>query len=71
MSSRFHDPAARDAAIADFYASGDSMSAVAKRHGIPRATFTAWVSEGDIAYRGGWYFHGGIMRPVAPERGAA
>ena len=42
-NSRHHDPAKREAAIADYYASNDTAVVVAARHGIPRATFAGWV----------------------------
>lgn len=40
--------AIRIAAINDYHTSGDTASAVAARHGIPRSTFAKWV-RGDRA----------------------
>jgi transposase-like protein len=62
-NSRHHDPAKREAAIADYYASNDKAADVAARHGIPRATFAGWVgkrSDG-IALEGGRW----VLDPVA------
>jgi transposase-like protein len=61
-NSRHHDPAKREAAIADYYASNDTAVVVAARHGIPRATFAGWVKGRDgIALEGGRW----VLDPVA------
>lgn len=76
--SRYPD-AIRDAAIADYYASGDDAQDVAARHGIPRSTFGKWVNQSHVPepevdpfeYVGGWINDRGIMRPLYPERRTA
>lgn len=84
MSARHHTPAKRAAAIADYQTSGDSMKAVAERHGISRSCLHAWVhgtphnttrdrewTDADLAYVGGWHNDRGVMRPLYPERRSA
>lgn len=84
MSARHHTPATRAAAITDYKTSGDSMKAVAERHGISRSCLHAWIhgtphnstrdrewTDADLAYRGGWMPVGLIQRPLLPERRSA
>jgi transposase-like protein len=67
-----HPPAARQAAIEDYYASGDAAKDVAERHGIPRSTFAGWIgNEREHAYEGGWEVRGGVSYPLLPERRSA
>lgn len=64
----------RDAAVADYYASGDSIATVAGRHSIPRSTLGGWVKRGEadaLAYVGGWEVRGGVRYPLLPERRSA
>lgn len=70
MSGPQHPDARREAAVADYYASNDTASEVAARHGIPRSTFHGWVGEkrDELAYRGGWEVRGGVSYPLLPER---
>lgn len=57
--------AKRAEAMLDLAESGDSLTAVALRHGIPYSTLTTWVdAERDLAYEGQWVVVGGIQRPV-------
>jgi hypothetical protein len=75
MTRRYHSDAARQAAVDDFYASGDDRSVVAARHGVARSTFSAWVAgptdDDDLAYVGGWELRGGVRYPLFPERRTA
>ena len=77
----------RAAAIADYYATGDTAKDVADRHGIARSTFSTWVNQrtGEetrayepLAYAGStefdpsaWEVVGGVLRPLFPERRSA
>ena len=77
----------RAAAIADYYATGDTAKDVADRHGIARSTFSKWVNQSDdhetrvyepLAYAGStefdpsaWEVRGGVLRPLFPERRTA
>lgn len=45
MNTRHISQPIREAAVADYYASGDSAAVVAARHGIARSTFSAWVTR--------------------------
>ena len=63
----------RDAAIADYHTSGDTLEVVAARHNIGRSTLGKWVKDSDhdeLAYVGGWEIRGGILHPLLPGRRA-
>lgn len=57
MTTRIHPAEKRAAAVADYRDSGDTIAAVAARHGIARATLGNWAigvrSSDDIALTGG------------------
>ena len=62
----------RDAAIADYHTSGDTLEVVAARHNVGRSTLGKWVRGGrDLGYYGGWEIIGLVKRPLFPERGSA
>lgn len=74
MSSRHYPPEFRAKAVADYRATGDSVSTVATRFGISRCALTDWISAADgpeLAYVGGWTVRGGIKVPLFPERRSA
>lgn len=74
MKRRIHTAETQAAAIADLYASGDTVKDVAERHGVGRSTLSKWVAKDEqrgIAYSGGWENVGGVMRPLFPERRSA
>lgn len=48
-----HPQHVRDAAVADYYASGDTIQQVADRHGVPRGTLGGWVRKRDDVLTGG------------------
>ena len=58
MSARHVPDHIRRAAVADYYRSEQTAARVAARYGIPRSTFSAWVSRrDDLALSGGrWTF---------------
>jgi hypothetical protein len=51
MSSRFHSAEVKDAAIADYKASGDAYHVVAARHGVSRSILHAWVNPDGVPPR--------------------
>lgn len=74
----------RDAAIADYKASGQSLLIVSRRHGVSKAALSSWIkpghtkrvrkspwSDAELAYIGGWQVVGGVSRPLLPERRSA
>jgi transposase len=74
MSRRHYTPEFRDAAVAEYRNTGDSISIVATRLGISRCALTDWISAADgpeLAYVGGWEVRGGIKVPLFPERRSA
>lgn len=53
----------RTAALLDLNTSGDTLTAVARRHGIAASTLDAWRRiERGLAYEGEWVRVGGILR---------
>lgn len=57
MKPRIHTNAARRAAIADYLESGDTISAVAARHGVARSTLGHWTAglrDGEGLTNGRW-----------------
>ena len=62
----------RDAAIADYHTSGDTLEVVAARHNVGRSTPGTWTRDtSDIAYYGGWAVVRGVQRPLMPEQRSA
>lgn len=51
MSSRFHPAEVKDAAIADYRASGDPYYVVAARHGVSRGALHSWVNPEGVKPR--------------------
>lgn len=64
MSSRIYSYDQRRAAVDDYNASGDTMTAVARRHGVSRNALTDWVrAEEGVGLTGGrWVNVRGVMR---------
>lgn len=62
------DELKREFALADLAQSNDTLSTVARRHGIPRATLDTWAdAERDIEYKGEWIRVGAILRGSARD----
>lgn len=60
--------ARRVAALLDLATSGDSLSIVAARQGVPYNTLENWQDlERDLAYQGEWVRVGAILRGSARE----
>jgi transposase-like protein len=71
--SRIHSTDKRQAAVDDFLTTGDTIAAVAARHGVARSTLGTWVSglRSELAYMGGYELRGGVWHPLFPERRSA
>lgn len=59
----------KDTALRDLTMSGDSLTVVAARYGIPRSTLARWsiADEDDLAYKGEWIRVGAILRGSARD----
>lgn len=78
-----HDHTTRTAAV-NLYATGKSLSAVARQFGVSKGAVSRWVDAAGIMrrvqldqramdtspthYRGGWVRNGLVMRPLEPRR---